>query len=168
MANHCKQTIPTEDRSLIEIIKITAEKKRYLNLLLIGDEQESMIDRYLGDCLLFIGFIDGIPSACCAVTTESDAIMEIKNLAVLPEHRNKGIGRLMLKYVESMFPDKIFQLGTGETPSTLRFYHNCGYNYSHRIPNFFIDNYDHTIIEEGVELKDMVYLRKPAKCNNES
>ena len=67
----------------------------------------------------------------------------------------------MLEYVEALFPEKIFRLGTGETPSTLRFYHNCGYRYSHRIPDFFTDNYDHAIVEEGVLLKDMVYLRKP-------
>ena len=28
----------------------------------------------------------------------------------------------------------------------------------HRIENFFIDNYDHPIVEAGVLLKDMVYL----------
>ena len=31
----------------MEILKITSGKKKYLELLLLGDEQESMIDRYL-------------------------------------------------------------------------------------------------------------------------
>ena len=29
------------------IVRITENKKRFLNLLLLADEQESMIDRYL-------------------------------------------------------------------------------------------------------------------------
>lgn len=31
----------------MKIIKTDRDKKRYLELLLLGDEQESMIDRYL-------------------------------------------------------------------------------------------------------------------------
>ena len=146
---------------MLEINEITTDKKRYLNLLLIGDEQEGMIDRYLDRCRLFIGFVGGTPCACCAVTSEDIDLIEIKNLAVLEEYRRKGIGRLMLRHIEEKFPDSVIQLGTGETPSTLRFYHSCGYRYSHRIPYFFTDNYDHPIVEEGILLKDMLYLRKP-------
>jgi hypothetical protein len=51
-------------------------------------------------------------------------------------------------------------VGTGETPSILRFYKNCGFEYSHRVKDFFTDNYDHPIIEEGVRLADMVYFSK--------
>ena len=31
---------------------------------------------------------------------------------------------------------------------------------SHKIPNFFTDNYDHPIYEGGVQLIDMVYLQR--------
>ena len=131
-----------------------------MNLLLIGDEQENMIERYIDRCRLFIGYISDVAVACCAVTVEDNSLIEIRNLAVLSEQQRKGFGRTMLEHVESLFPGKSFQLGTGETPSTLRFYRNCGYCISHRIPGFFTDNYDHPIIEEGGRLKDMVYLRK--------
>lgn len=82
------------------------------------------------------------------------------NLAVVAEHRRHGVGRAMLGHVESLLGGCKFILGTGETPSTLRFYHNCGYTYSHRVPDFFTDNYNHPIIEEGIQLKDMIYLSK--------
>lgn len=49
---------------------------------------------------------------------------------------------------------------TGDVPSTIGFYKSCGFEYSHRIENFFTDNYDHQIIEDGVLLKDMIYLKK--------
>lgn len=136
------------------------DKKRFIDLLLMGDEQESMIDRYLDRGTLFIGKIDEKAVASCVVTHEGDGIIEIKNLAVAPEFRCKGLGRAMIEYVELRFQGSVLQLGTGETPSTLRFYHNCGFEYSHRVPDFFIRNYSHPIIEEGVRLCDMLYLMK--------
>lgn len=145
---------------MFEIKEIFSDKRSYLDLLLIGDEQEDMIDRYIDRCRLFIGFDSGIPCACCAITMESHGRIEVKNLAVNPEHRRKGYGRRMLQHIEGLLPDSSVELGTGETPSTLLFYHSCGYRYSHRIHNFFTDNYDHPIIEEGVTLRDMVYLTK--------
>ena len=51
-------------------------------------------------------------------------------------------------------------VGTGESPLTLPFYEKLGFKYSHRIKNFFIDNYNHPIYENGILLKDMVYLKK--------
>ena len=49
--------------------------------------------------------------------------------------------------------------GTGESPRTLVFYRSCGFVDSHRVKNFFLDNYDHLIEEDGIILRDMVCLR---------
>lgn len=144
------------------IEQIVSEKERYLDLLLLGDEQESMINRYLPDSELYVLFISGTAAGVCAITTESDRLIEIRNLAVRPEFRRQGIGNALLKFAEGRHKGCDIQLGTGETPSTLRFYQNAGFTYSHRIRNFFTDNYDHPIIEEGVLLDDMVYLKKKA------
>ena len=54
----------------------------------------------------------------------------------------------------------ILQVGTGDSPLTVPFYEKCGFARSHSIPNFFTDNYDHPIYECGVQLVDMVYLRR--------
>lgn len=143
-----------------KIVRISDEKKRYLPLLLIGDESETMIDRYIDRCDLYAGLIGEQPVAVCASVNETDKTTEIKNLAVHPDFRRKGLGRRMLEHVESVNRGKTIILGTGETPSTLRFYKSCGYNYSHCIANFFTDNYPCPIIEEGVTLRDMIYLKK--------
>lgn len=42
------------------ITKIADNKKRYLDLLLLGDEQESMIDRYLERGEMFVLEDDGV------------------------------------------------------------------------------------------------------------
>ena len=62
----------------MEIRKITEQKKRYLKLLLLGDEQESMIDRYLGRGTLYVLEEETDVKAVCVVTDEGDGILEIK------------------------------------------------------------------------------------------
>lgn len=147
-------------RSGMKIGRIIYEKEKYADLLRIGDEQDDMIARYLERGDMYVGFVNGLPVGVCVVTAEGPELMEVKNLAVYPECRRKGYGRSLLEFVEKRYADCAFQLGTGETPSVLRFYERCGYRYSHRVPDFFTDNYDHPIVEEGVLLRDMLYFEK--------
>lgn len=148
------------------ILQIDTDKKRFLQLLLIGDESENMIDRYLEHGTLFVGFLNDIPIAVCVITDESENCVEVKNLAVHPDYRKRGFGRALIRHIESLCTGKTIILGTGETPSTLRFYRSLGFSFSHRVPDFFTSNYDAPIIEEGVQLKDMIYLKKTA-CNTD-
>lgn len=142
------------------IKRIEGNRKEFLELLLIGDEQESMIDRYLEQGEMYVGYIKGKAVAVCVVTQESPGEIEVKNLAVYEEFRRKGYGRAMLEYVERECRATAIRLGTGETPATLSFYAACGYTFSHRMTDFFTKNYDHPVIDEGILLKDMVYLEK--------
>lgn len=57
----------------MHIKKITRNKKEYLDLLLLADEQESMIDKYLEQGELFI-LEDGGAKAECVITKESDGV----------------------------------------------------------------------------------------------
>ena len=131
-----------------------------MDLLLLADEQESMIDRYLGRGTMYALNDNGIKAAC-VVTDEGGGILEIKNLAVLPVFQRKGYGRRMVEFLKETYRGtyKILQAGTGESPLTVPFYEACGFKRSHIIENFFTDNYDHPIFEAGVQLKDMVYLQ---------
>ena len=54
----------------------------------------------------------------------------------------------------------VLQVGTGDSPLTIPFYEKCSFTYSHRIKNFFTDYYDHPIYECGIQLVDMIYLRR--------
>lgn len=140
--------------------RIVANKSAYLELMLIGDESEDMVRRYMDICSLYICFVESAAVGCIATTRIDAETIEVKNLAVVPDYRRRGLGRYLLDFVEKLHPDHKIYIGTGETPSTLRFYQSCGYSYSHRIPDFFTDNYPDSIVEEGVTLKDMIYLSK--------
>lgn len=42
----------------------------------------------------------------------------------------------------------------------LHFYERCGFVKSHIAKDFFVENYDHPIYENGQQLIDMVYLKR--------
>lgn len=146
----------------MDICLISSDKKRFLPLLLLADEQESMIDRYLDKGDLFAMTDGGNTVAVAVVVTHSSGVVELKNLAVDPSCRQRGIGRRMIGFIAGRYPDSTLFAGTGDSPATLPFYRKCGFSYSHTLPDFFTANYDHPIIDGGVLLKDMVYLKKSA------
>lgn len=145
----------------MQIIKVTSNKKQYLPLLLLADEEEAMIDRYLERGTMYV-LEDGDVIAECLVTDEGDGILEIKSLATLPQFQHRGYAKALVNFIEAKYKGrfKILQAGTGDSPATIPFYQKQGFTRSHIIKNFFADNYSHPIYDGGVLLKDMVYLRK--------
>lgn len=144
----------------MEIIKLkNGDKRKYLDLLLTADEQESMIDRYLDRGDMFVLNDNGV-KAECVVTKEAEGVYELKNIAVVSDYRRQGYGKKLIDFLFSRYPDcQTLLVGTGDVPSTLNFYRTCGFTESHRVKNFFTDNYDHPIFEDGKQLVDMVYLK---------
>lgn len=141
----------------VKLRRVHEDKGRYMELLLVGDEQESMVRKYLPSCALYVVSAGGLEIGICAVDESCEGCVEIKNIAIIEGFRRKGYGRAVLGMIADMYPGHKLKAGTGEVPSTVGFYKACGFAYSSRVPDFFTDNYDHAIIEDGVQLKDMVY-----------
>lgn len=143
------------------ITEVKSNKKQYLSLLLLADEQEDMIDRYLEKGTMYV-LIDGGVKSECVVTNEGNGILEIKNLATEAASQKQGYGKAMIEFIAQRYKGaySVLQVGTGESPLTIPFYEKCGFIRSHTVKNFFTDNYDHPIYECGVQLVDMIYLRK--------
>lgn len=146
----------------MNIFEIKNNKKQYLSLLLLGDEQEDMIDRYLERGIMYALEEGGAVQAVCVVTDEGDGTLELKNLAVAPDCQRRGYGQRMVDFLCETYRGRYARLlvGTGNSPLTLPFYEVCGFRRSHVAANFFTDNYDHPIFEGGVQLIDMIYLSK--------
>ena len=144
----------------MNIKKVVTNKKDYLSLLLLADESENMVDKYLKRGEMFVIDDNGVKGEC-VVTKEFEGTYEIKNIAVAPNCQRKGYGKYLIEFLLSYYTDcKAMFVGTGECKSILNFYHKCGFKESHRIKNFFTDNYDHPMFEDGVQLIDMIYLKK--------
>ncbi len=143
------------------IREVKDNKKQYLSLLLLADEQEDMIDRYIERGTMYILEDNGVKSQCI-VTDEGNGILEIKNIAIYPDFQKKGYGKALIEFIANKFKGEysILQVGTGDVPSTISFYEKCGFNRSHVIKNFFVDNYNHPIYENDIQLVDMIYLQR--------
>ena len=143
----------------MKIEKVVKNKKDYLSLLLLADESEIMIDEYLERGEMFVLDDNGI-KAECVVTKELNDTYELKNIAVVPGYQRQGYGKHLIEFCLSHYTDcRVMFVGTGDCDPILNFYHGCGFIESHRIKNFFTDNYDHPMFEDGKQLIDMVYLK---------
>lgn len=143
------------------IRKVEKDTKQYLDLLLLADEQEGMIDRYLERGTMYVLEDDGV-KAECVVTDEGGGVLVLKNIAVMPDCQGKGYGKALVAFLVRTYREQytVLQVGTGDSPSTIPFYESCGFRRHHLVKNFFTNHYDHPIYECGVQLVDMVCLQR--------
>jgi ribosomal protein S18 acetylase RimI-like enzyme len=144
---------------LAQIRIIKKRKKDYLPLLLLGDERESDIDKYLERGDLF-ALYDGDLKSICVVTDEGGGVLEIQNLATDERYQRRGYASQLLGYIFEHYKNRFdrITLGTGDAPGILSFYERRGFVITHRDPDYFTTHFDYPIIEEGVALKDRVYM----------
>lgn len=147
----------------MEIKLIAQNKKRYLDLLLLADEQENMLDRYLERGVMFAMFESGVTVAVAVVTDEGNGVCELQNLAVAPDWQRQGLGKCMVEDMVRRYRANYHTMlvGTGDSPNTMPFYNQCGFSEIYRTKNFFIDHYDHPIVEGGIQIVDKVVLKRP-------
>lgn len=137
------------------------DKTKYLELLLLADEEENMINKYLFRGEMFALYDDDV-RAVCVVTEEEPGIFELKNIATKPQYQRMGYGKKLVSFLVDRYRTRGKQMlvGTGDTPAMMAFYHSCGFAYSHTLKNFFADNYPNPIIDDGIRLMDMTYLKR--------
>jgi len=160
-----EQLVCRYEKTQITIRHITENQMDFLYLLLLGDEDENYIKDYLERGELF-ALYDGDVKSVCVVTDEGSGTLEVQNLATDQRYQRRGYASRLLDYIAEHYAgryDKII-LGTGDVPGTLTFYNHCGYNITHRIPDYFTTHYDFPIIEDGVLLKDKVYLERKLRA----
>ena len=148
-----------EDNVLIN--KINDNKKQYIDLLLLADESEDMIDKYLERGEMFVLYDSDLKSIC-VVTEECPDTCELKNIATYEIWHGMGYGSKLIQYITAYYKGKYKTMivGTGDVPKSLKFYEKNGFTVSHKIKNFFTDNYDHIMFEDDIQLVDMVCLTK--------
>lgn len=144
----------------MEILRITENKRDFMPLLLLADEQESVVDTYLYRGDLFT-LADPDLRGVCVVTDEGD-YFELQNLAVGTPFQRQGYGSALVKHIFKHYAGrgKRMVVGTGDCPPQLAFYESCGFLYTHTVKDYMLDHYDHPIFEDGVQLRDKVYFAK--------
>ena len=104
----------------MNFVEVKENKKDYLPLLLLADEQEDMVDRYLDRGRMYV-LDDGGVKCECVVTDEGGGVLEIKNIATVPECQGNGYGKAMIDFIAERYRGQcgILQVGTGDSPLKL-------------------------------------------------
>lgn len=113
-------------------------------LLIIGDEEEAMVEKYINTCTLFAAYEGSECVAVCAAEEYAGGsplgrALEIKNIAVLPAFRKRGAGRALIEFIADKFGGEYAAViaGTGESPLTVPFYEKCGLNAAAKLKTIF-------------------------------
>lgn len=137
-------------------------------LLLEADPSESCIRSYLAGSLCFAAFDNDELLGACVTNVKQAGVTEVYNIAVFPEHQNRGVGSELLSLVIKHLTEsgvKEVVLGTGTFGYQLAFYQSLGFRVEGVIKNFFKDHYDEPIFENGLQHIDM--LRLSLKLNGD-
>lgn len=142
-------------------LKKIEDKKKNLDLLLLADPEEEAIDKYIDNCEVFEFYYRDILIGQGAVMELSSIVYEIKNFAIYEKFHNCGYGKILInllceKYLESF---KNIEILVGTSEQGVGFYKKCGFQFSHIVKDFFITNYKQLIFENGIQCKDMFYLK---------
>lgn len=132
-------------------------------LLLLADESITAINNYIHHCKIFQIKESSHTIGVCAIQQKDTSTIEIKNLAIVERYRNRGIGQWCMQKIGELYQDKDQLVATGDhSTSALRFYERNGFKRHFIRKDFYIVNYDQPIIENGMQLRDQIVLRKAA------
>ena len=144
---------------MLDFRRIDSDRSAYIPLLLEGDEDMAMLNRYLDRGNLF-GLFDNEDVVTLALVTAEGDCAELMNIVTVEKHRGKGYGSLMLSYLSKEFSAHGYLIaGTGDCSPARLFYEKNGFSLSGLRKGFFLQ-YDHPVIENGRMLTDMVLYRK--------
>jgi len=134
------------------------------DLLLLADETTAAIDKYIHDGDIYVVEVENKIIGVYVLYPLNTETVELKNIAVAEAHQNRGIGKLMLADAEMRAKERGFReiiVGTPDIATKqLNFYQKAGFERFAIRKDFFIHNYAQPIYENGIQLKDMVMLRK--------
>lgn len=132
------------------------------DLLLMADPSKKLVEEYLKDGQMYLAIINDKVVGDYVLLDRSNGSVEVMNIAVDEKFQGQGIGKqLLLHAVQTAKEDgfKTIEIGTSNAShSQLALYQKCGFKIDHIKENFFIDNYEEEIIENGIRCVDMVML----------
>ena len=145
----------------LQFQKVTAEQAP-MALLLEADPSESQVSKYLSNGDIYTACAHGDTVGVCVLTHLSASRLELMNIAVAPHCQGNGIGRKLLQFVIAEARKSQAQelvLGTGTFGYQLAFYQREGFRVVDIDKDFFLNNYDEPVMENGIQHKDMLRLQ---------
>lgn len=148
----------------MNIRKLEKQELPPMQLLLEADPSEEIVQEYVkrGDC--FVAESEKQVVGVYVLLPTRPKTVELVNIAVAEEHRDKGIGKLLVLDAIRVAMNRGFktiEIGTGNSSiGQLALYQKCGFRITGVDIDFFIKHYTEEIFENGIQCKDMIRLSK--------
>lgn len=137
-------------------------EKHPMDLLLLADPSETNIEKYIYKSKVFVAIEDTLVVGVYVLMEMAPGKVEIMNIAVAKSHQGKGIGKALVQHAikSARLPSmESIEIGTGNSSiQQLALYQKCGFRLKEIIHDYFVDNYDEPIFENGIQCRDMVRL----------
>lgn len=147
------------------VIKLLSNyQEDIFELFLLADPSLDQINSYIYKSIVFGAYLNNILIATYALLPVDENTIEIKNIAVSENVQRKGIGTLLISHAKETAASRNFKeiiVGTANNSIyQLLFYQKCGFELFELKRNFFVENYDEVIFENGIQAKHMIVLTK--------
>jgi N-acetylglutamate synthase-like GNAT family acetyltransferase len=135
-----------------------------MELLLMADPDEAVLQSYIDFCIVLIAVNKGNTIGVLAMSPETREKAEIRNIAVAPAHRGKGVARKLLKEATdraTRLGYSILQVCTGNSGiRQLKVYQQFGFELTDVRWNYFTKHYTTPIIEDGILCRHQMVLSR--------
>jgi ribosomal protein S18 acetylase RimI-like enzyme len=147
---------------MVTLEEVEGSRERFVPLLLEADESEGVVRSYLEQGIMYVIANDGIEVGVVLTIFHGDDL-EIKNIALVPERRGRGIGTAVLELAVELAREACASrliVGTADSsPGTVRFYERAGF-LRYGVREGFFDAYPEPIWENGIRARDMIMLER--------
>ncbi len=143
-------------------ISLANDYENFWELLLLADPSRKVVGEYVNESEIYTASLNNEVVGVCVLTVESGAEIEVRNLAVIPEYQNKGIGRKLLNHAIEIsksrdLPLKICTANTSQKQVSL--YKSVGFNVVNVVEGYFLEKYAEPLYENGSRCTDLVVLK---------
>lgn len=156
-----KQPLQINETDLV-IRKVAKDEGIPMHLLLLADPSERNILTYIQKGEVYVALKEEVIGVYVLNITPPHKA-EIMNIAVVENQQGKGIGKALIYHAiqrARLIGVASIEIGTGNSSfQQLALYQKCGFRMKEILHNYFVDNYDQLIFENGIQCLDMVKLR---------
>ena len=145
---------------------VQKNRDAYLPLLLLADPSEERIRRYLLDGELYAWLTEEEETVGVLHLMEVDpGVVEIKNMAVRELYQGQGHGKQLIDAVLKRLRERgmnqvIVRTGSSSI-GNLAFYQKVGFRMMNIEHDYFLNEYQTPIFENGIRCRDRVHLELP-------
>ncbi|HBJ00337.1 MULTISPECIES: GNAT family N-acetyltransferase [Lysinibacillus] len=143
--------------------KVNESRESFLPQLLLADESEEAILKYLNEGTLFEVKCGEQLAGVALLIPQSKTTIELKNIAIVPKFQAKGLGKEVLRQLTAFCQKEGYQtllVGTANSSiDNIAFYQKAGFRMESIEKDFFRD-YPEPIYENGIRALDMIFFTK--------